>query len=287
MKTGPSSPRRVRSAPVVAYEQEFPFNLTCPDYYRRKTSDGGIARPNVTIAIAYHVGMIKNWRTVVLDQLNTLDQCGLGHIANDMLLSYTGGSVEEVLDLLPPYRFSFQVRATVSPEHTPWEGTMMNAILDYCQRPDIDDDTVVFYFHDKGVSKYSQDWRNTTDTVWTYSRVLWWRKYLEYFTIEQPHLCLNALLEGNASACGPEKNVNHYSGNFWTAKCSYINELPRIDPNQTEYLLAEMWIGGKFQKHKVVTFWKRELETEIGLYRHWIQPAEYHFPSDRQPEPIE
>ena len=280
----------VRSTPVVAYEQEFPFNLTCPNYYRRQLSDGGIARPNVTIAIAYHVGMIRNWKDVVLDQLNTLDQCGLGHIANDMLLSYSGGSVTEVLDLLPPYNFSFQVGATVSPEHPPWEGTIMNAVLDYCQRPDIGDDTVVFYFHDKGVSKHRQDWRENTHKVWTYSRVLWWRKYLEYFTIEQPHLCLNALLNANASACGPNKGSIpqiHYSGNFWTAKCSYINELPRIDPKQKNYVLAEMWIGRNSQKHKLVTFWKRKLETEVGLYKHWIQPDEYRFQPDRLPDPIE
>ncbi len=36
----------------------------------------------------------------------------------------------------------------------------------------------------------------------------------------------------------------HYAGNFWWARCTHINRLPRISMlNQTDRFQAELWIG--------------------------------------------
>jgi hypothetical protein len=124
---------------------------------------------------------------------------------------------------------------------------------------------------------------------------------LEYFTIERPQLCLDALLNQHnhpeqqqssdsdmmkKSACGsnlePHTGYPHYSGNFWVATCEYLSSLPLMDlsdPN-LNYVEAEMWIGKQYKPDQFVNLWKRQLDTDVGLYRHWIQPYEYRFPED-------
>ena len=68
---------------------KFPYELTCKksdlSSFLQKNNlidcnskrEGAKSNNNITIAIAYHVGMIQNWRTIVSDQMATLSQCGL------------------------------------------------------------------------------------------------------------------------------------------------------------------------------------------------------------------
>merc|ERR1719296_131436 len=103
----------------------------------------------------------------------------------------------------------------------------------------------VIYFHNKGASHYTDDWRSKTTKVWTYVYALRWRKYLEYFLLERPSLCLTALSHG-ATSCGVELHddpYTHYSGNFWTATCDFIKELPSFEKEGGGYLDAEFWLG--------------------------------------------
>lgn len=73
---------------------------------------------------------------------------------------------------------------------------------------------------------------------------------MEWFLLEKPTLCLRAMLYHGVSTCG----VNlfswpswHYSGNFWAAKCSWIENISPIDPlpraQFLRYIAAELWIG--------------------------------------------
>jgi hypothetical protein len=67
---------------------------------------------------------------------------------------------------------------------------------------------IVFYFHNKGSSKYG-----TRD----YMNVFHWCKYMEGFLLERPTLCIKAILHYGAKTCGVEMKVSpsmHYSGNF-------------------------------------------------------------------------
>jgi hypothetical protein len=274
---------RKRKGKVAEYEQEFPFETTCPDFAGNELVRAGGTGKNVTVALAYHVSMMRNWKTVVLDQLQTLHQCGLGHVAQHMLLSYSGGDeMGELSKLMRPYDFSFDLVRVVQPERTPWEGTIMNAMHTYCKKHP---EAVMYYFHNKGVSKYEPDWRNRTDEVWTYSRVLYWRKFMEYFTLERPQLCLEEILNKNKSACGVNfLHSPHFSGNFWVASCEYLATLPPMnltDPN-LDYVAAELWLGTRYDESRWVSLWQRKLNLEVQLYRHWIQPSEYRFPEDLQ-----
>jgi hypothetical protein len=143
------------------------------------------------------------------------------------------------------------------------------------------------------VSNYRWNWRNTTDQGWTYSRVLYWRKFLEYYTIERPHLCLDEILRKNKTACGcnlVRQNPPHYAGNFWVSPCTYLTTLPPLNLTATQrdyeaaglwfYEAAEMWLAEGYEKSRFVSLRQRKVERKVGLYQHWIQPSEYRFPED-------
>jgi hypothetical protein len=268
-----------REQVVVDYEREFPHEMTC-SYFG---ADNLNYRKNVTIALAYHVGMYNNWKNVVLDQLQTLHQCGLGHAARHLLLSYSGDDeMSQIAELIEPFDFSFHLVRVVQPKRAPWEGLLMNAIQQYCEkRPE----AVMYYFHSKGVGKYHDDWRKKTDKSFTYSRVLYWRKFMEYFTLERPQLCLEEILGKNKSACGVNFRrdpLHHYSGNFWVASCEYLATLTPLnfsDPS-VGYLAAEFWMGRKYDESRFVNLWHRKLNLSVQLYEHWMEPREYRFPED-------
>jgi hypothetical protein len=192
--------------------------------------------------------MLNNWKQVVTDQLTTISKCGLGTIiASSFTVSYSNGSPTELRQVLNRYPFARKAQL-IQALKVPWEEEAMLATSRLCanaMQP-----TIVFYFHSKGTSKFHEDWRDKLNTSWSYSRSLYWRKLMEYFTLERPHLCLQKIVHEGANTCGILLHAHswHYAGNFWVASCDYIH---RIRPmNSTwcrqvhgEYNCAEMWIG--------------------------------------------
>jgi hypothetical protein len=85
--------------------------------------------------------MVHNWKTVALDQFQTLHQCGLGHAARHMLFPTASMSVltrrrtkaktpklSDLLDLMAPYQFPVQIVQTVQADRAPWDGLIMKAV---------------------------------------------------------------------------------------------------------------------------------------------------------------
>lgn len=278
-------------------EFEFPYPKQCHMEY---TTNYRNMFGDVQIHVVYHVGMLNNWKRVVMDQLQTLTICGLGSMASSMTISYSGGDVDElkhVVELFPFIRQLKQVQQLVylpASTEAPWEGKAMSYISQKCHETynDTSNNSVVYYFHNKGVSKYeNDDWVNDCQpkkTIWTYCNVLHWRKYLEFFLLEKPTLCLTALLHHGASTCGIDLHDFpswHYSGNFWSATCTYVRTLPTTvlptEPrNKLGYIDAELWIGNSIlsppdpQKH--VSFMDcYDLFDGVGLYRNVILPHQY------------
>lgn len=137
---------------------------------------------------------------------------------------------------------------TIEATKAPWEGPAMNMIHQYCERQNYAKSALVFYIHNKGASKWTPTWREDiqTNKTWTYGHSLYWRKYLEYFLIQRPELCLEELLLHNASTCGANWHFemkNHYSGNFWAASCQHIEKLQLITSDDDNYIASEMWLG--------------------------------------------
>ncbi len=215
--------------------REYQYRLTCPNYedaanILKTQGPGNIT--NRSVIIGYHIGMMNNWRVVVKDQLNTLYQCGLGALADHIYISYSSSNEleEELQDLKAILnQYSFARHATLyHNDLQPIEGLAINKLHEDCTKRAVDSphiDTVAFYFHTKGTSRFSPDWESTMDQVWTYSHVMYWRKHMEYFTIERPSLCMKQIFDNGKFGCGVHYIHGFYSGNFWAASCRYISSL--------------------------------------------------------------
>jgi len=271
--------------------------------------------------------MINNWEDIVHDQLTTLAKCGLAHYAHHMTISYTNGPLDRLqqvvnqhFSIFPPIPSPsimdsespiMTIEFLPGPEKIPWESSIMNAIVDTChdyhhheRTSPTEDDLMVFYFHNKGASKYKY-WKqllfqnppsSPPPKKDPYSHSLYWRKYLEYFTLERPTLCLTALSHG-AYTCGIEFQTTpspHYSGNFWSAACHYIVQsqdvMTKFHPSETySYTSAELWIGRgstivpPSQNYKFVGL----VDDERNLYDHLIYPSEYEYEKGKEEEVLQ
>ncbi|KAL7557264.1 hypothetical protein ACA910_001793 [Epithemia clementina (nom. ined.)] len=231
-------------------EVEFPYRLTCPGQVLNKA--------NYSVVLGYHIGFMNNWKTVVQDQLHTLKECGLGAALDHFFISYspspkgedaTQNDLDDLKRLMQ--KWSAANSSTIDDENAkrtrtntdeptfipstglPWEGAAMNRLRQHCQEKqnkltNTKTTTVVFYWHTKGTSHWSKRWRQKMKKPWTYSRFLYWRKYMEYFLQERPSYCIDQIVNKGAMTCG----VNHlmpgglYGGNFWAASCDYLTQLP-------------------------------------------------------------
>jgi hypothetical protein len=275
---------------------EFPYPLTCDKdalsafLHNANLIDIKTGEKKIAINLVYHIGMVGNWRDVVTDQFNSLIKCGLLDAADNLYLTYSNGDgLWPVQDLL--YQLLgdnlHKVKSIEESTQMPWEAPAMNMMLRHCNSSPSPKEEVVFYFHNKGTSRWSEDWKSKMDVPESYAYSLYWRKYLEYFTIERPQLCLEQLLLGGATSCGPNWRpgnmdnfkggkvpkgkhliTNHYSGNFWSATCEHINHLEPMT-GEMWYTDGELWIG-KWEgvQAKLTTHFKR-------LYSNLILPEEY------------
>ena len=276
--------------------QEFPYAKTC----KFELPPQGIGT-SYEIALFYHVGMMKNWKNIVRDQLHTLDTCGLGYMASSLTMSYANGnSTDELVNILNEFTFTQSLPISfIQSMAEPWETEIMASIARTCQTSTnesvahqadgVDKRVIVYYFHSKGCSRYSDDWPDRCNELRSYCRVLYWRKYLEWFLLERPTICLRAILNHGASTCGVNlHNLGswHYNGNFWAASCDWIKTLlPTVD--STNYIAAELWIGLNIPmmgwhalnhtKHATL-FETWDITTRnVGLYQYLILPDQYAF----------
>ena len=248
--------------------REYSFPKDCKfEYHAAQKNDLG----SYQVSLFYHIGLVGNWVNIVHDQLETLEQCGLGYIANDLTITYRNSpypddhTVQLLQGMLNQYNFSTSLQTiqviNAGPTY-PYEWPIMQEMYNKCSSkaketvpsvspPKDEDQTkrIVFYLHNKGCSKYKASWR--PDKHDPYYRVLLWRKYMEWFIHERPTLCLKAILRHGAMTCGVQLKSRpfvHYSGNFWAASCDWVKQLNNNKPNgsrQLRYIGAELWIGNQ------------------------------------------
>ena len=253
-------------------QREYPFPKDCTfEYLAAQRSDLG----SYQVSLFYHMGLIGNWVNIVHDQLDTLEQCGLGYIATDLTITFRNSflpdnvTIQLLEGMLNQYNFTTSlqtIRFINADSSYPYEWTILQEIHNQCtpdyknnsplNRIDPWDSThkttmkrIVFYFHNKGCSRYNPSWK--TETYDSYYRVLLWRKYMEWFLHERPTLCIKAILLHGAMTCGVQLLTDpmvHYSGNFWAASCDWIQHLNNTKPTGSDritYTGAEMWIGNQ------------------------------------------
>lgn len=254
------------------------FKLTCPIFKPNKDQ-------KVDLVLAYHIGFLNNWRDVVTDQLFTIATCGLGAALKSIIISHSNATQDdlgEVKNMISDGVINGPIQF-VEAHSMPYEGPIMNVMRKNCQAAD--QKTIVFYLHNKGVSRYRSDWKAKGDIdkpssdwkISPYAFLLYWRKYMEYFTIERPQLCIDAILNDGAWACGVNMRPTHYSGNMFVAGCDYVRELAPV--TGTGYLDAEAFIGQRmnkdaFLKGRFINLHEAPPAGKAG-YRHLMLPEEY------------
>jgi hypothetical protein len=178
------------------------FNKTCQFEYDALPPGLGVS---YAVSLFYHIGMLNNWRQIVLDQLDTLEYCGLGYIASDMTISFHNVSPNQtetesstqILELLNQYRFASRLLSNITfldaSMSSPHERLIMEHMSWNCRRTDHHAKNMTrinFYFHDKGCSKYSET--PGTEEYDQTQNIFYWRKYMEWFLLERPTLCMRA-----------------------------------------------------------------------------------------------
>jgi hypothetical protein len=188
----------------------------------------------------YHItalGPYLDWQPIVADQLESLK--GLLNEGANITVGINAEEqdaehIKRMLSVHDGMRVGY-----ANHNRKDWPERMevptLTMLQQFCRAPE-HHEHLVFYMHSKGVSKVGNksQWR----------LVFFWRKYLEYYALEHPEYCIEALRTGQASSCGVDLTGGHFSGNFWWATCKYINSIP-ITPCEREkgYTCGEMWIG--------------------------------------------
>ena len=266
------------------------FRLACRnDEYRLPVG-------NYKLAIVNHVGLMGNWVDILTDQLETVAVCGLGQRVSEWIVTHSGDNVTDLLDILDSYSDRIKAAPTlIESLQSPWEGEAMNSTRQMCIRhkAEYDEPTFVFYFQSKGVSKYRASWKRELKYR-SYGQILYWRKFMEYYTIEHPSACINRLYLDGAMTCGAKlryvrgtRHVGryHYSGNLWAASCDFVATLPPC--TETDYYAAEFYLGEGMplvpaprellNTTKFVDLHESKVETwrNYPSYTHLILPEEY------------
>jgi hypothetical protein len=112
----------------------------------------------------------------------------------------------------------------------------------------------IFYMHTKGAGISEENktfYHNSNDLNHLRLCVRDWRKFMESHLLYNADIIIEKLKEYDACGVNLESEPkNHFSGNFWWSKSSFINKLPDIDIiNKNFRWSAEFWIGeetGKF-----------------------------------------
>ena len=113
-----------------------------------------------------------------------------------------------------------------------------------------------------------------------------WRKYLEYFLIENYNLCLNSLLK--YKCIGVNQHFYHdktlkyslFMENFWWATSDYIIKYTRVSNNKDILLnknYIKYWIIGNLYKNdyrNILSLHNIDYDLD-NIYQHNIQPNEY------------
>jgi beta-1,4-mannosyl-glycoprotein beta-1,4-N-acetylglucosaminyltransferase len=94
----------------------------------------------------------------------------------------------------------------------------------------------VLYLHTKGIT---HDYNN--------NQINDWINMMLYFLVEKYNICLEKL-NNNNDVIGCNFNIkndehdNHFSGNFWWAKCNYLKDLPLLNIINPSKYKPEFWL---------------------------------------------
>jgi hypothetical protein len=181
----------------------------------------------------------SHWELLLYEQLDCIEGSGLQHQCEvEICVSSNQENYKKLQEIIKSYSFlkSSWFDITIEENKNHYEGTTLLKLYIECSSYDN-----IGYIHSKGITLLSKE-------------VNRWRKVLEYGVIEKWNDNINALNKGY-DVSGIFWMGNHFSGNFWWAKSSYIETLPRpviekwdnhnvpVDSHWSSRYRYEGWIG--------------------------------------------
>jgi hypothetical protein len=192
----------------------------------------------------YHIFCDNDWRVIFDDQINSLINNNILNNIEKLYLTIIYKNQEDldyISGKIQGLNIEISYKTNKSDEY---EFPALNFIKELSEK----NDCYLFYIHTKGVSinEKNMSWyHGSKDIKHLKECVNDWRKFMEYYIIENSKLCLNVLEDFDA--CGVnliESPYKHFSGNFWWSKSDYIKKLPKLNTiNNKHRWNAEFWVG--------------------------------------------
>jgi len=192
----------------------------------------------------YFIALLNDWKSILDSQIKSLLESELFKNTNKLFVRIFYEKKEDLNYILNILSKLKKIVITIT-EKNEFEFGTLEKIKEMSKYETF----YCYYLHSKGVSineKNKTFYKNSTDLIHLLKCVESWRKYMEYFIIDEFETCIKTLDDGY-DACGvnlTESPSKHFSGNFWWAKSEFIKTLPEIKSlNITNRWMAERWIG--------------------------------------------
>lgn len=205
-----------------------------------------------------HVCSAGNGNNIFEDQIDYIKKSGLYDKLDYIFVTLLGEHVKIYNDRKIKLIY-------YSPNGEEWEFPTMKRIKHFSNNfPNAN----ILYIHTKGVLGKAHSYE--------------WRKYLEYFLVEKHNLCISALNSGYQCVGVNKqifpytrwsgKNADHFSGNFWWSKSSYIANLNMISDKRNDRYLAEHYLIGNNTDYR---YFLSLHNTRIDFYQEHLEKNEY------------
>lgn len=206
-----------------------------------------------------HICTIGNWKEVLTGIYQKVLHSGLIEHLSGIKLSICGTEKDAVLAILNHPKVEIVIQKDQSNE---FERQCLKKIHEHSTQEDCN----ICYIHTKGVTKSGNQ------------RVKDWVNLMLYFIVERFELCINGLKKHDT--VGTMMNVvphmymktctlkdtslsQHYSGNFWWARSTYLRTLSADIKNG--YIDPELWIASG-KKMSMLSLWQTGVDHYNDLY---------------------
>jgi hypothetical protein len=193
--------------------------------------------PPLPIYIYFHICCVNNWKTIVNDIVEAIQDSGLYDKVVEIRCGILGQLSDAVLSH-PIFSLSKVKILFHSIDLNAFERPTLRKLYDHAHSTD--EDFSVLYIHSKGVR-----WNGQNPCVTD------WVEYLTYFNIVKHDSCLRNLNHCDVVGVNlHHEPTSHFSGNFWWSHSEYIKKLdPTIDQsyNGPEFWICQNGIGGHYK----------------------------------------
>jgi hypothetical protein len=221
--------------------------------------DAGAPGPAPVVRYPYPLGVFWHvatagplWDGIAGDQYHAMLHAGLDRVADFVDVVLVGGQT------LPIDHPRFRL-LPAGDDLLVYEFPTLGRLEAYCRKHP---EAAVLYMHNKGSSM-------AVNSIESFLPSLAWRHLMEHFVVTRYHECL-AALERGFDTCGVNLKPlprRHYSGNFWWARCRFVNTLPSVTSlDQTDRFAAEYWLSH-------APAWRPKVCFNVTYDMYWRQPA--------------